>query len=75
MECGLDHPPLPEMKPSFAGQQAFTQKRFRALESTALHELVCIYDENVADEIGIIKKICMLWAKAEISYIAEFGKR
>ena len=71
MKRGLDHPTLAKMKRSLARDQTLTQQVLRTLQRTSLHELVCVDDEEIADEVGMIKKVPGLRAHAKERHVTE----
>lgn len=66
MEAGLHEAPLLRVMLAFAGEQAFAEQNFGALEGAAFGEVPLIGDQNVADEVGVVEQIRVLRAETEI---------
>ena len=59
------------MKVALARQQSVTQHRPRSLECPALDEFVCIHNENVAYEFGMIDEVNGERSHPEMRDVAE----
>lgn len=71
MKCGLYHSPLPEMKLALTSEQALAEKFLRTLQRSALVKFVCVYDEQVTYEIGVIEKVTGLRTHPEKSDVTK----
>src|SRR5687768_3907775 len=71
MKCRLYHPPLAQVKFTFARQQALAEQYLSALEGPAFDKFMRVYNKQIADMIGMIDEINRLRPHPQIRHIAE----
>jgi len=76
---GLQHPPLPKVELSLAGQQPIAQHDARALESGPLLERLLMGHQHVAHEVATSHQVDVLGTDPKVDEVAvpllEIGQR